>query len=292
MHAGATIQDLNTVRKPLSRTQGGRLARATKAGLVIGLLISDVIGDPLDVIASGPTVPDSATPADALAVLEKYDPQGKQTPAAIWTFLKEAAKQPIAENFPAERVHNYIIGSNRVAIQAAARKAEELGYHVRSLGSENADEARHVGQTLAQIGREIRSGKNGPQPACVLSGGEPVVHLAQTDQPRKGGRNQEVALAALIELWDEGLENIVLLSGGTDGEDGPTDAAGAFADAAVRNAAIRENVGPAEFLAINNSYPFFEQTGGLLKTGPTHTNVMDLRVLLVGSGNRQASRAP
>ncbi len=282
MLAGATIQDLNTVRKPLSRTKGGRLARATKAGLVIALIISDVIGDPLDVIASGPTVPDSATPADAIAVLEKYDPQGKQTPPAVWAFLKEESKRPAAKNFPAERVHNHIIGSNRVALQAAARMAEELGYHVRSLGSENADEAREVGKTLAQIGRDIRSGKNGPRPACVLSGGEPVVHLAKTDQPQKGGRNQEVALAALIELWDDGLENIVLLSGGTDGEDGPTDAAGAFADAAVRDAAIRENLDPAVFLTINNSYPFFEKAGGLLKTGPTHTNVMDLRVLLVG----------
>jgi glycerate 2-kinase len=115
-----------------------------------------------------------------------------------------------------------------------------------------------------------------------VSGGEPVVHLVATDQPRKGGRNQEVALAALIELWDdEALKNMVLLSGGTDGEDGPTDAAGAFADAGVREAAVKKNLDPKKFLAVNNSYPFFEQTGGLFKTGPTHTNVMDLRVLLI-----------
>ena len=283
MHAGATIQELNTVRKPLSRTKGGRLARATNAGLVIGLIISDVIGDPLDVIASGPTVPDSATPAEALAVLEKYDPHRQQTPASVYAHLEQAATQPAAEPFPTQRVHNHIIGSNAVAVAAAARTAEALGYQVRSLGSENADEARQVGTTLARFGRLVRSGNNGPRPACVLSGGEPVVHLVPTDRPRKGGRNQEVALAALIELWDEDLDNIVLLSGGTDGEDGPTDAAGAFADAAVREAAIRLHLEPAEFLAINNSYPFFDQTGGLLKTGPTHTNVMDLRVLLVGT---------
>ncbi len=282
MHTGATIQELNTVRKQLSRTKGGRLARATNAGQIIGLIISDVIGDPLDVIASGPTVPDSATPADALAVLGKFDPERKLTPSSVRDVLENEARQPAVEYFPADRVHNHIIGSNRTAVAAAARKAEALGYHVQSLGSENADEAREVGKTLAQIGREIRADKNGPRPACVLSGGEPVVHLAKTDLPQKGGRNQEVALAALVALWDEGWENIVILSGGTDGEDGPTDAAGAFADAAVKEAAIQKNLDPREFLAINNSYPFFEQTAGLLKTGPTHTNVMDLRVLLVG----------
>jgi glycerate-2-kinase len=118
---------------------------------------------------------------------------------------------------------------------------------------------------------------------CLLSGGEPVVHLASTDLPRKGGRNQEVALSALIEWWDDPIPNAVLLSGGTDGEDGPTDAAGAFADALVHKLAMQKNLDPQAFLAINNSYPFFDQTGGLLKTGPTHTNVMDLRVLLVGN---------
>ncbi len=284
MHAGATIQELNCVRKQLSRIKGGRLAMATHAGLVIALIISDVIGDPLDVIASGPTVPDPQAPHDALEVLRKYDPDRTTTPLAVWECLKQHADSGDAESFPSGRVFNHILGSNAVAMAAAARQAEELGYRVQSLGSENADEAREIGKQLAIRGRELLQDQNADWPACVLSGGEPVVHLVQTDQPQKGGRNQELALAALIELGSDVGENIVLLSGGTDGEDGPTDAAGAFADGLVRESAIHQNLDPHPFLAVNNSYPFFEQTGGLFKTGPTHTNVMDLRVLLVGKG--------
>ena len=119
-------------------------------------------------------------------------------------------------------------------------------------------------------------------PACLLSGGEPVVHLAESDEPRKGGRNQEVAVAAIERLWDEGFSGMLLLSGGTDGEDGPTDAAGGIADADVLSAARSAGLCPTEFLAINNTYPFLAQSGGLLKTGPTHTNVMDLRVAVIG----------
>jgi len=281
MHSGATIGELNAVRKQLSRIKGGRLAAATNAGLVIALIISDVIGDPLDVIASGPTVPDPSTPRDALDVLERFDPDRETVPASVWSYLESRDALPSVENFPADRVQNHVIGNNQVALDAARRRAEALGYRVDSLGSENAEEARVVGRDLAQLARKLRSENSAALPVCVLSGGEPVVHLAATDQPRKGGRNQEVALAALIELWDEELKNVLLLSGGTDGEDGPTDAAGAFADAEVREAAIGNRLDPAGFLAINNSYPFFEQTGGLLKTGPTHTNVMDLRVMIV-----------
>ncbi len=280
MHSGASIGELNCVRKQLSRIKGGRLARATQAGLVISLIISDVIGDPLDVIASGPTVPDSATPREALQILNKYDPQKHIVPTSVWSCLKHKTVENKEIGFPSERVYNHIIGNNNVALTAAARRAESLGYLVQSLGCENAEEARSVGKELAELARRISQDPAHP-PTCVLSGGEPVVHLVLTEQPRKGGRNQEVALAALSELWEEDLANIVLLSGGTDGEDGPTDAAGGFADASVRKNAIQGNLDPKTFLAINNSYPFLEQTGGLLKTGPTHTNVMDLRVLLV-----------
>lgn len=282
MHSGASIQELNTVRKQLSKIKGGRLAAATKAGLILSLIISDVIGDPLDVIASGPTVADSATAEDALAILSKFDPNRLNAPDAVWTCLEHKASKSEHMPFPAERVHNHIIGSNRVALDAAAKRAIELGYAVESLGSDNADEAQAVGRNLARLARKRKTARN-PSPVCLLSGGEPVVHLAPTKEPRKGGRNQEVALAALVELGDEGLENIVVLSGGTDGEDGPTDAAGAFSDAGVHASAIKQHLDPTSFLAINNSYPFFEQTGGLLKTGPTHTNVMDLRVVLVAN---------
>jgi hydroxypyruvate reductase len=283
MHSGAGIGELNRVRKQLSRIKGGRLAASTKAGIIISLIISDVIGDPLDVIASGPTVADPSTPEGALFVLKLHDPNRLEVPESVWTFLENKAQEAHETSFPAERVHNHIIGNNNLALSAAAKRAEELGYDVESLGSGNADEARTVGVKLAQLAR-ARFMKPRETPVCLLSGGEPVVHLVPTALPRKGGRNQEVALSALVELWDHGLEKIVVLSGGTDGEDGPTDAAGAFVDALVQSSAMEQHLDPKSFLAINNSYPFFERAGGLLKTGPTHTNVMDLRVVLVANG--------
>ena len=283
MHGGATITELNCVRKQLSEIKGGRLARASKAGVTIALIISDVIGDPLDVIASGPTVDDSSTPAEALAVLQRLLKPG-DVPEPVVAFLQNASRSPqVRVPFP-ETVHNHVIGNNAVALEAAAEEAQRLGYTVHSLGSNNAGEARTVGVELAELAVSIRDrGYLVFPPACILSGGEPVVRLAATDRPRKGGRNQELVLAAVQRLWGDGMRGIAVLSGGTDGEDGPTDAAGAVADAELIQHAKAKKLDPDEFLAINNSYPFFEQTGGLLKTGPTHTNVMDLRVVLVTS---------
>ncbi len=282
MHSGATINELNCVRKQLSAVKGGGLARATGAGRVVALIISDVIGDPLDTIASGPTVADSSTAADALAVLEKYAREADDVPAAVREYLQSAVKVPTK---PAvlDHVKNVVVGSNAVALEASRRKAVELGYAVHSLGSENEGVAREVGVELAELCRQVRD-RSEPvaPPACILSGGEPIVQLAVTDQPRKGGRNQELVLAGLKHLAAGGMDRVVLLSGGTDGEDGPTDAAGAVADAEVLAAARAAGLEFEEFLSINNSYPFFERTGGLLLTGPTHTNVMDLRVGLVG----------
>jgi len=280
MHAGATINELNCVRKQLSQVKGGRLARACNAGLTIALIISDVIGDPLDVIASGPTVEDSSTPDEALAILRRFAQRDGDVRQSVIDFLeKETDRRP--EPFPAS-VHNHVIGSNAIALQAAAEKARQLGYHVESLGSDNAGEARVVGTELAERALAVRDGSTLTLPACLLSGGEPVVHLAKTDQPRKGGRNQELVLAAVQHLWDDGAVRIAVLSGGTDGEDGPTDAAGAVADGTLVQNAKALQLEPENFLAINNSYPFFEQTGGLLQTGPTGTNVMDVRVVLIG----------
>lgn len=283
MHAGADIGELNCVRKQLSQVKGGGLGRASNAGRTLVLIISDVVGDPLDVIASGPTVSDSSTPAEALAVLEKHDPSRRDVPQAVWKFLSQRSRsEPTPQPVP-EAVRNHIIGNNALALQAAAERAATLGYRVHSLGSENVGQAPTVGRELADLARNVRdAGQPVVPPACILSGGEPVVNLVETDRPRKGGRNQELVLAGLERLWDDGLRRIVLLSGGTDGEDGPTDAAGARADAAVLREAKSLGLVPAEFLAINNSYPFFERAGGLLKTGPTHTNVMDVRVVLVG----------
>jgi hydroxypyruvate reductase len=281
MSSSASIQELNTVRKHLSVFKGGGLAQAAaNARAVITLIISDVIGDPLDVIASGPTVPDTTATADALAVLRRFLKQPSDVPASVLAALS----QPVgtsAPRFPA-RCLNHVIGNNATALEAAANKARELGFTVQSLGTNNAGEARVVGQELAEWCRRIRDGQaDVAPPICVLSGGEPIVKLTPTTQSRKGGRNQEVALAALQHLWHDGLDRLAILSGGTDGEDGPTDAAGAVVDEALRQAALKRNLNPAEFLSINNSYPFFEQTGGLLRTGPTHTNVMDLRVAVV-----------
>jgi hydroxypyruvate reductase len=277
MHSGATIGELNTVRKHLSRIKGGNLARACRAGNLLTLIISDVVGDPLDVIASGPTVADLSSAAEALAVLKKFGARPPSVPQRVFDVLERAARDSSPARVLPATIENHVIGNNAVALASAARRATELGYVVQSLGSANQGEASAVGRDLAERCLELRA-TNQCGRMCLLSGGEPVVHLAQTDRPRKGGRNQQLALAALTRLWDDGMAGITVLSGGTDGEDGPTDAAGAFANSAVIAQARSQQLDPREFLAINDAYHFFEQAGGLIKTGPTHTNVMDLRV--------------
>ena len=310
MHAGATIHELNAVRKRLSRIKGGGLARASRAGRTVTLIISDVVGDPLDIIASGPTVTDSGSPQQALDVLKKFRAAPPAVPESIFQYLEREAVAVGLEggpgraraqvtgasrSAPAPATHqvsapatgtNHIIGNNAVALAASAEKARELGYSVHSLGDGNQGEANAEGIALADLARSVRDqGQPLSPPACLLSGGEPIVHVAKTDRPRRGGRNQQLVLAALQQLWDSGLHRVVILSGGTDGEDGPTDAAGAVADATVRQAAEAAQLDPAAFLAINDSYTFFEQCGGLIKSGPTHTNVMDVRVVLVGDAS-------
>ena len=287
MHGGATINELNAVRKQLSSIKGGGLARASSAGTMISLIISDVIDDPLDVIASGPTVDDSSTPAEALEILNRIVPDKSAIPPSVYDVLEHAAsasqhKEPIDQT----RVFNHIIGNNDVAVRAAEERAEELGFEVR-MPAVNDGIAREVGSWLGMICMNFRMTED--DPICVISGGEPTVELVPTERARKGGRNQELVLAAAKELHSAAeatgnnilSEGIVILSGGTDGEDGPTDAAGAVVDQDVLKQMEKLNLDTDSFLAINNSYPFFEQTGGLLKTGPTHTNVMDLRVALV-----------
>jgi glycerate 2-kinase len=279
MHAGATIHELNTVRKKLSRIKGGGLALASRAAATMALVISDVVGDPLDIIASGPTVPDPATAADALAVLKKFGATPPEVPQTVFDFLNRESAPATAEGRAAS---NHIIGNNESALTAAAAKAREFGYTVHSLGSNNQGEANAVGRELAELCVSIRDrGAPVSPPVCILSGGEPVVHVVKTDRPRKGGRNQQLVLAAVERLWTDGMDRIAILSGGTDGEDGPTDAAGAVADADLLARAKSQERLPADDLAINNAYHFFEEAGGLIKTGPTNTNVMDLRVAIV-----------
>jgi len=283
MAGGATINELNCVRKHLSAIKGGNLARAAGNARVVSLIISDVIGDLLDVIASGPTVADRSTAADALDVLHRVASRRSDLPETVWGLLEAKRSAPPDRPLPSS-VWNFVIGNNETALSGASAKAAELGYATRSLGSHNQGEARDVGRDLAQLIRPLRdSGAATSGPLCVLGGGETTVRLAPTNQLRRGGRNQELVLGAVDELWDDGMRNVAVLSGGTDGEDGPTDAAGAVADADLICTARELGLSPEPFLAINNSYEFFEQTGGLIKTGPTHTNVMDVWVALIGS---------
>ena len=279
--AGAPIQDLNLVRSQLSMFKGGGLLRQCSSKHVIALIISDVIGDPIDIIASGPTAPSTGTAADALAVLKRYDPDRTKIPSVVFRTIEQNTTQHTTTVSPCSAA-NHIIGCNDVALRAASVEATHRGYRVVTLGSDNCGEARvHGVSLLTQLSR-IRSADAEALPICVLAGGETTVTLAATDIDRRGGRNQEVVLGAVAHASDADFwKNIVLLSGGTDGEDGPTDAAGALADEVLVAEMHRQHLSPLPFLSVNNSYPFFQQLNGLLQTGPTHTNVMDLAVGIV-----------
>ncbi len=274
--AGANIEQLNVVRKQLSRVKGGGLARACRAGRLVSLIISDVLGDPLDVIASGPTVEDSSTPEKALEVLDRFHAEEAGIPDRVLDYLR--GKATTAPPKPTAEVTNLIIGSNATAVDAAGKEAVRLGYSPAMWSSREPEgQAEEVGRQLAAMAVKMRS-ESGPD--CLVSGGEPVVRLVRREKRGLGGRNQQLVLAAVEQLWDGAL-GIVLLSGGTDGEDGPTDAAGALLDADTVSAAHRRRLDPREYLARNDAYHFFEPLEALIKTGPTGTNVCDLRVVLV-----------
>ncbi|MGP8051154.1 MAG: glycerate kinase [Desulfobaccales bacterium] len=279
---GATINELNAVRKHLSAGKGGQLAKTSYPATVVSLFLSDVIGDPLDVIASGPTVPDPSTFADCLKIFERYG-LTQALPEPVLELLKKGA-QGLIEDTPKAgdavfaRVQNLVVGSNRAALIAAAAEARALGYEPMILSSYIQGEAREIALALAGIGKEMTvTGNPVSPPACILAGGETTVTIRG---PGKGGRNQELALAAAIAL--EGWPRIALLSAGTDGTDGPTDAAGAFADGNTCKEALQKGINPGEYLKNNDSYNFFAPLDLLYKTGPTRTNVMDLMCLLVG----------
>lgn len=289
--AGANIWQLNTVRKHLSRIKGGGLARACRAGRLVTLIISDVLGDPLDVIGSGPTVPDSSTPQQALAVLEQFHASQAGIAQRVFDTLRSSSR-PDAEDRPCGQVRNIVIGNNAVAVDAACEEARRRGYAVSSHAATTAEgEANDVGADLARRVPLLRRSA----PAAFLSGGEPVVTLAAADRRGVGGRNQQVVLAGLVELQrlNESCDGVLLLSGGTDGEDGPTDAAGAWVDAQVAQSASHRGLDAPDFLRRNDAYHFFQPLEALLKTGPTGTNVCDLRVVLVQRrGGNAASGSP
>jgi len=282
LRAGAAINELNAVRKHLSCVKGGRLAQAAAPGRVLSLLLSDVVGDRIDVIASGPTAADPTTFADALAVLDRLDPGG-ELPASVRAHLRAGTEgrhpetpKPGAPGLG--HVENVIVGHNFDALLGAKKEAERLGYRVHVLSPDIEGEAREVACDHARIAREIRE-KGTPvvPPACVLSGGETTVTVRGKG---KGGRNTESALAFAQGV--EGLEDVVGLFAGTDGTDGPTDAAGAWADGGTVARARAKGFEPQRFLEENDSTMFFREVGGLMVIGPTRTNVMDVRIVLVG----------
>jgi glycerate 2-kinase len=266
--SGATIHEINTVRKHLSSFKGGQLAKLAYPATTIALVLSDVIGDDLDVIGSGPTVGDRSSVADARAVLTKY---------SITQSVK-FHETPKPGDVELAGVQNIIVGSNEQAIDAAFKQAKALGYRTMVLSTRIEGETRDVAGVHAAIAKEIlATGRPLRAPACILSGGETTVTIRGSG---KGGRNQEFVLAAAIAL--EGSGDVTVLSAGTDGTDGPTDAAGAIGDSSTVGRARELGLDAGSFLANNDSYHFFEKVEGLIKTGPTGTNVMDVRVVLVG----------
>jgi glycerate 2-kinase len=281
LSCGASIHEINTIRKHTSKIKGGWLAHAAYPATLVTLILSDVVGDDLDVIASGPTVPDLSSFDDCIGILRRrnlLDSMPKNIlhhiQLGISGMIPETPKSadPFFNN-----THNLIIGSNIDALLAAKKSAENLGYHVLLLSSMIEGETRYVAQVHGAIAREIiKTGNPIARPACLLSGGETTVSISGMGL---GGRNQEFALSAAIDIC--GNKNIVVLSCGTDGTDGPTDAAGAFSDTFTSAHAEELGLDPYHYLLNNDSYHFFQKLGDLFVTGPTQTNVMDLRIVLV-----------
>lgn len=279
LRAGADIYELNTVRKHLSSLKGGGLVKAAYPAHMIGLLLSDVIGDSPAVIGSGLTAPDPTTYAHALQILRKYDVR-EQVPQPVLSVLQEGAnggrnETPKPGDTIFANVQNTVVGSNTLALDAAADQARALGFSTIVLPDKVQGEARGVAQEHVSLLRNALKQANPYQTVCILSGGEPTVTVTGTG---KGGRNQEFALAAALSLNDE--FDAVVLSIGTDGTDGPTDAAGAIADQQTVGRATSLHLDAERFLRDNDSYHFFETLGDLIKTGPTATNVMDLQLML------------
>ena len=274
--SGASINQINALRKHLDKVKGGKLARLAYPAQIATLILSDVVGDPLEVIASGPTVPDPTTFNDVLEILKNLDILNK-VPPLILDHLNKGSQGSIQENPKPgdpifEKVANVLVGSNLSAALAAIHQAEKEGFHTSLLTTYLQGEARQVGRVLASIARQISSNNHPlPRPACILAGGETTVTL-QGDG--LGGRNQEMALAGVMDVAN--LENVALVTFATDGGDGPTDAAGAVTTGETLERALELGMHPADYLSNNDSYNFFYPLGDLIKTGPTQTNVNDL----------------
>jgi glycerate-2-kinase len=280
LRSGASIDEVNTIRKHLSGVKGGGLAKVIFPARLISCILSDVIGDPLDVIASGPTVADSTTFEEAWQILEKYG-LVHQISTNIRLHLQQGLQKRIPDTpKPGDpvfkKVCNYLIGSNAIALEAAASKARQMGLHTTILGANISGEAGEVAVSLIAQARKVAASENVSKPACLLMGGESTVRVTGKG---KGGRNQHLALAAALQLLPS--DRLVILSAGTDGTDGPTDAAGAVVDGHTVSLAADRGIDAGAYLADNDSYHFFSQAGGHISTGPTMTNVMDIMLALI-----------
>jgi len=286
LYAGASINELNAVRKHLSMVKGGKLAQAAWPARMVTLILSDVIGDPLDVIASGPTAPDHSTFANAWAVIEKYNLQ-KKLPPNVADYLQRGITGKTPETVKAEdpglsKTHNVIVAGNRQALAAAEEKAVQLGYATRIISDSLQGEARNAAHLLARTALFELDEMKMNERRCLLSGGETTVTVRGSGT---GGRNQELALAFAMAV--EGCEGVSLLSAGTDGTDGPNDAAGAMVDGRTASRARSLEIDPRSYLDNNDAYNFFQDFDTVsgaqshLKTGPTGTNVMDIQILLL-----------
>jgi len=287
LKSGASIDELNAVRKHLSRVKGGKLASIAYPATIISLILSDVIGDRLDVIASGPTVPDSSTFMDALKVIEKYN-LVKTLPNKVLSMLLDGTAGKIPDTPKTgedcfKKGSAVIVGSLRQAINAARNTANKLGFDTEIVTDKLQGEAREAAVYLADLAKMVRSFRKGGKPLCLLSGGETTVNVKGSG---KGGRNQELALAFALEI--EGVNGITMLSAGTDGTDGLTDAAGAIVDGETAIRARKSGLDPMAYLENNDSYNFFKrfdsstEANNHLITGPTGTNVMDMQIIAVG----------
>nr|WP_319397097.1 glycerate kinase [uncultured Desulfobacter sp.] len=282
---GADINEINRVRKLLSGVKGGKLARHMYPSTSVNLILSDVVGDDLSAIASGPTAPDTTSVNQVLGIIKKYA-LATRLPSRVINMLEsetlqETDKPRVSEDEIFSKVYNVLLGNNLSALNAARQKAEALGYNTVVLSSRITGEAREIAKFFSGMAQDIALGNLPPKrPVCVLGGGETTVTIKGNG---KGGRNQEMALAFLQELdaHADGIENTFFLSGATDGNDGPTDAAGAFASQAVIEAGKKAGLDINEYLGRNDSYTYFNRTGHLFKPGPTNTNVCDLQILII-----------
>ena len=272
---GGTIEQLNAVRRELSQIKGGGLSRTCRAGQLICLILSDVLGDDLETIASGPTVARQPTPQAALQVFRELELENTPAGQQAMVLLQQAPARSLEST---TQVTNLLIGNNAIAVDAAGIEAERLGYsHAMISATDPEATAEEVAAHLLKMAETMRGQPGGPD--CLISGGEPTVKLAPERDRGLGGRNQQLVLSALANL--ENWQDLALLSGGTDGEDGPTDAAGAIVNQQIAQRARDLGLQATDYLRRNDAYHFFESAGGLIKTGPTHTNVCDLRVVVV-----------